>query len=118
LDDDYRGNSFYFEMPLGALTVEEVLTGRNPDAPAGRRLTTAFSYVVEESRRTGTPNGLFLDGGAFVLQPKNAEFILDPNGNALTVELRGLFSRFAGDELFSGEQVTIRATLIPEVVTE
>ncbi|MEM8875970.1 MAG: hypothetical protein AAGD32_17125 [Planctomycetota bacterium] len=116
LDDDYRGNSFYFEMELPDVTIEQIMTGG--DAPNGQRQVTPFAYIIEESRRTGTPNGLFLNGGEFVLQPKDADFILDPNGTGLSVEVSGMFARFAGDEAFSGERVVVRATLIPEVVPE
>ena len=118
LDRNYRGHSFFFEMPLPELSVSDVLLGGTADTPAGRRLTTEFRFAEEESRRKHSGNGLFLDGGRITMEPSQADFILDPNGESLSVEVRGWFRRFEGDEAFSGEMVTVRAVLVPEIVEE
>src|SRR2546429_3985063 len=55
IDDNYRGNSFYLEMPLEITELK--------DLP-----TYVYRFVSPSSDRTDSPNGIFLDGNRLQLQ--------------------------------------------------
>ena len=78
LDDKYRGNSFYFDMPLNVTetTFDEA----------------TWLHRSEGSGRADTPFGLFLDGHRSQLQPQDVKVRFTPAVNGLMkVELSGTF---------------------------
>src|SRR5207248_1810677 len=81
IDDNYRGNSFYLEMPLEITELK--------DLP-----TYVYRFVSPSSDRTDSPNGIFLDGNRLQLQPQQIQVKFDGDESTMTLMLSGQFLQF------------------------
>lgn len=79
--DDYRGNSFYIELPV---TTEEAL------ALSGK----TWVIKTRSSERTESLNGIFLDGNRKQLQPDQVTFRIDGDDPEMTLTMGGTFLEF------------------------
>lgn len=104
LKDDYQGNSFYFELPLDIAAPGDITAAR-------------YDFKSSSSELSETPEGIFLSGRRWQLQPDDIriDFHPDPSATpsegaptAVKVRLVGTF------RLFDAEgQRTTSASIVP-----
>jgi len=103
LDDDYAGNSFYFDMDLDIADVTELGTAR-------------WQFRASESERRATTSGIFLEGRKYHLQPADVAVEFTPAGSVVKVWLAGTFYRFSSaDDAQPGQVVRVQAELSAEL---
>jgi hypothetical protein len=78
LDDNYRGNGFYFQLPL--------------DVPDTKFDDDVWMNQAQSSDRVETPYGIFLDGHRRQLQPLDVRIRLRRmDAGSMRVEISGTF---------------------------
>jgi hypothetical protein len=77
-------NSFYLEMPL--------MAGETDDIESA-----TWRFSTPDTQRADSPNGIFLDGGARELQPKDVTVDFRTSGEQVVVHVEGQFLVFDGD---------------------
>ncbi len=102
LNNNYRGNGFYFQLPL--------------DVTDTKFNEARWSHDSESTARTDTPYGIFLDGHRRQLQPLDVQLrILPALSGGYKVEMAGHFlSVDPTDSLASTQVVPVFAALITE----
>ncbi len=81
IDENYQGNSYYFEMALTC----------NDPAQLG---TLMWNYQAASSEHVDSMNGVFLNGGKTHLQPVDAHVQFVQMGDKWMVSLSGQFLQF------------------------
>jgi hypothetical protein len=101
---EYKGNSFYFDVPLRIADVKEL-----PGAE--------FWYKARTSEREDdSPNGVFLNGMATHLQPQDVIITFDGDGPRAVVKLSGRFLVVSTNgESAPGQFTTVTGTLFTNV---
>ena len=74
----YAGNGFYFEFPLRAADAEQI---------AGEE----YWYKADDSAPSESPNGVFLEGMRYHLQPQDLAIKFDGEGRRLMAQVAGRF---------------------------
>jgi hypothetical protein len=74
----YKGNSFYFDIPLRVTDVSEV----------GR---ADYVYKADNSEPSESPNGIFLNGTKYHLQPQDVRITFDGAGRKVMAQVVGQF---------------------------
>jgi hypothetical protein len=102
LNDDYRGNGFYFKMNLDV-----------PDVNFDR---ATWMHRSESNERMDSPYGIFLNGHRRQLQPLNVRVRFMPSASGpIKVEMAGTFlSVDPQDELAATQVVPVAAWLLAE----
>ena len=104
LNNNYRGNGFYFQLKLD--------DGTSPNFD-----TATWIYHSQNSDRIDTPYGIFLDGHRRQLQPQDVRIRLLPSAtdNAMLVEIAGTFlSVDPQDSLASTQVVDVSARVLSQ----
>jgi hypothetical protein len=96
---DYKGNSFYFDLPLQVTDVSDI-----------RRAT--YAYKSDDSEPSESPNGIFLKGTRYHLQPQDVAIRFDGEGKKVMAQIAGRFLvvRTAGEGA-SGQVAAVQGTL-------
>ncbi len=81
IDDNYQGNSYYFELALNCNDPHQLAT-------------LMWNYHASSSDHVDSVNGLFLEGGKTHLQPVDAHVQFVPMGGRWVVTLSGDFLQF------------------------
>lgn len=81
LDRDYKGNSFYFELP-GTFSELADITQK------------PFNFVSESKEREDSPTGIFLQGNHYQLQPVNVKLELRGDAEHMEAWIAGTFLMF------------------------
>jgi hypothetical protein len=103
---EYKGNSFYFDLPLQVAD------------PADIRQAT-YAYKSDDSEPSESPNGIFLKGTRYHLQPQDVAIRFDGEGKKVMAQIAGRFLvvRTAG-ETMPGQVAAVQGTLYTTVETE
>ena len=100
IDDNYHGNSFYFELPLDVSDAKQ-LPNSDP-----------FVYKAPSSEANDSPNGIFLDGNHIRLQPSMMQIKFENADPGLVVVLSGQFLQFeTRDDTLAPQHVQAAARL-------
>ena len=75
---DYKGNSFYFELPLQVADPSDVRQA-------------AYAYKADDSEPSETPYGIFLVGTKYHLQPQDVVIRFDGEGRRIMAQVTGRF---------------------------
>jgi hypothetical protein len=95
IDDNYHGNSFYLEMPLGLNDPKELSS-------------YIYRFDAPTSERTDSPNGIFLDGNRLQLQPSQLQVKFEGDEKSMGVMLSGSFLEFeTRDDTAAPKQVRV-----------
>ena len=95
----YKGNSFYFDLPLKVSQPVEVVGA-------------AYGYRAEDSEPADTPNGIFLNGTRYHLQPQDVAIRFDGEGKKVMAQITGRFLvvRTTGENV-PGQLAAVQGTL-------
>ena len=95
----YKGNSFYFDLPLKVSEPGEVVGA-------------AYGYRAEDSEPSDTPNGIFLSGTRYHLQPQDVAIRFDGEGKKVMAQIAGRFLvvRTTGEHV-PGQLAAVQGTL-------
>ena len=96
---DYKGNSFFFELPLQV-----------PDPSDVRQ--AAYAYKADESEPSESPYGIFLIGTKYHLQPQDVVIRFDGEGKKIMAQVAGRFLvvRSTGEQV-PGQAASVQGTL-------
>ena len=103
INENYAGNSFYFELPLDVKSMDEL---------AGM----AYPYRAASAERMETLNGIFLNGNRKQLQPYDYSLTFSKEDDVDVVLLRGTFLQFDSPDDQAPKQVTVAARFRPRAV--
>jgi hypothetical protein len=96
---EYKGNSFYFELPLQVADPSDV----------GQ---AAYAYKADESEPSESPYGIFLSGTRYHLQPQDVVVRFDGEGRKIIAQVTGRFLvvRSTGEQV-PGQAAMVQGTL-------
>ena len=95
----YAGNGFYFEFPLRVADPEGVHGGE-------------YWYKADDSEPSESPNGIFLQGTRYHLQPQDLAIKFDGEGRQVMAQLVGRFLVVGtSDHTVPGRVTTVQGTL-------
>jgi hypothetical protein len=100
---EYKGNSFYFDISLRIADTSEV----------GR---ADYFYKADNSEPSESPNGVFLNGTKFHLQPQDVAITFDGAGRKVMAQVAGRFLvvRTTGENV-PGQVAAVQGTLYTTV---
>ena len=75
---EYKGNSFYFDLPLQVADPADVQGA-------------TYAYKADDSEPSESPNGIFLVGTQYHLQPQDVVIRFDGEGKKVMAEIAGRF---------------------------
>lgn len=95
----YKGNSFYFDLPLKVTQPGEIVGA-------------TYGYRAEDSEPSDTPNGIFLSGTRYHLQPQDVAIRFDGEGKKVMAQITGRFLvvRTTGENV-PGQLAAVQGTL-------
>ena len=95
----YKGNSFYFDLPLKVTQPGEVVGA-------------TYGFRAEDSEPSDTPNGIFLNGTRYHLQPQDVAIRFDGDGKRVMAQITGRFLvvRTTGENV-PGQLAAVQGTL-------
>jgi hypothetical protein len=95
---EYKGNSFYFELPLQVSDPSDVRQA-------------AYAYKSDDSEPSESPYGIFL-GTKYHLQPQDVVIRFDGEGRKIMAQITGRFLvvRATGEQV-PGQSATVQGTL-------
>ena len=95
----YKGNSFYFDLPLKVTQPGEIVGA-------------TYGYRAEDSEPSDTPNGIFLSGTRYHLQPQDVAIRFDGEGKKVMAQVAGRFLvvRTTGENV-PGQVAAVQGTL-------
>jgi len=103
ISENYHGNSYYLQIPAQAADLKDLAS-------------TPWRYTATSSERSDSPDGIFLDGNRYQLQPSDVSVRIEGDGPMMTVYLSGNFQLFdTKDEKVPSRLVPVTATLIAKV---
>jgi hypothetical protein len=96
---EYKGNSFYFDLPLQVIDPADI-----------RRAT--YAYKSDDSEPSESPNGIFLKGTRYHLQPQDVVIRFDGEGKKVIAQIAGRFLvvRTTGENV-PGQVAAVQGTL-------
>jgi hypothetical protein len=103
LDRDYKGNSFYLELPGTLAEVSDVT-----DKP--------YAFLSDSKEREDSTDGIFLEGNHYHLQPQNVKVEIKGGFPKLEAYISGTFLMFSmTDDTVPGKLVPVAGRLELEV---
>ena len=95
----YKGNSFYFDLPLKVTEPGEIVGA-------------TYGYRAEDSDPSDTPNGIFLSGTRYHLQPQDVAIRFNGEGKKVMAQISGRFLvvRTTGENV-PGQLAAVQGTL-------
>ena len=95
----YKGNSFYFELPLQITDPSDLSNA-------------AYTYKSDDSEPAETPTGIFLHGIRYHLQPQDVSIRFDADGKKVMAQVAGRFLVVRNDgENVPGQAASVQGTL-------
>jgi hypothetical protein len=95
----YKGNSFYFELPLQITDPSDLGNA-------------AYTYKSDDSEPAETPTGIFLHGIRYHLQPQDVAIRFDADGKKVMAQVMGRFLVVRNDgENVPGQAASVQGTL-------
>jgi len=96
---NYKGNSFYFDLPLRISDPSEIDGGE-------------YAYKADESEPSESPNGIFLSGTRYHLQPQNVAVRFDADGKKVMAQVSGRFLVVrTTEQTLPGQTAVVQGTL-------
>lgn len=96
---EYKGNGFYFDVPLQVSDPADIHRA-------------AYVYKADDSEPSESPNGIFLSGTRYHLQPQDVSIRFDGEGKKVMAQIAGRFLvvRTSGENV-PGQVATVQGTL-------
>ena len=96
---EYKGNSFYFDLPLQVTDPADIHRA-------------AYAYRSDDSEPSESPNGIFLNGTRYHLQPQDVVIRFDGEGAGVMAQVAGRFLvvRTVGENI-AGQSAAVQGTL-------